>query len=93
MIDIKLQPYSFLENNINQSMIRQIRYILSITLVIVHNLFVYSRRSSISLISLIHTLPFYNKKLTKHQLYCVCLTSSFKLTSDKYLLFNSTVSY
>lgn len=30
MIDIKLQPYSFLENNINQSMIRQIRYILSI---------------------------------------------------------------
>lgn len=30
MIDIKLQPYSFLENNINQSMIRQIRYILNI---------------------------------------------------------------
>lgn len=30
MIDIKLQPYSFLENNINQSMIRYIRYILSI---------------------------------------------------------------
>lgn len=30
MIDIKLQPYSFLENNINQSMIRQIQYILNI---------------------------------------------------------------